>query len=267
MINKIAGYVLSSIWKVLPIRFRLRILDEKIIQKLDYSTKDIFLLTTSSVSIQRLNSCKKEPKTIEWLKNFIKQDTIFYDIGANTGAYSLVAASLMNNHGRVVSFEPVPSTFIELCQNIEINNLKSSIIPINIALNEKVDYIEFSLNSFDAGVGMHLGLSENAMLSNTNSTVFNYLTRTNTLDNVIKEFALPSPNIIKIDVDGPEFQILKGAKDTLQNSDLLSIQIEIDELNQPVEEISKYLEKFNFILLEKHPHSDENIFDYVYIKK
>ena len=138
MIYKITGYILNKIWKLLPINIQLRILDQKIVKKLDYSSKDIFLLTTSSVSIQRLNSCKKEPKTIEWLNKFIKEDFVFYDIGANTGAYSLVAASIMNKKGKVISFEPVPSTFIELCQNIAINKFSNSIIPINIALNEYV---------------------------------------------------------------------------------------------------------------------------------
>lgn len=269
LFKKVPFVMFYLLWKVFPFKIKMAILDRRIVSRLDFPYYKIFLRSTSSVSIQRLNSCKKEPETISWLHSNIKSDTIFYDIGANTGSYSLIAAKLMGDNctGKVVSFEPVPSTFIELCENIQINKLNGRIIPMNVALNNKVEIIEFSLNSFDAGVGMHLGLGNNSILSNSDLTVFRYPIRTNTLDNIIQEFNLPIPNMLKLDVDGPEYNILLGARETLNDDRLKIIQIEIDEINQPLSEIMALLEGYNFVLIEKHSHGNPNIFDYVFVRK
>lgn len=263
---KILHTTIWFFWRLLPNRFKSVLMDHSITDTLDYQTKKIKLIISSSISAQRLNSCKKEPKTVEWITSNLDEAGVFYDIGANTGAYSLIAATLLNDTGRVVSFEPVPGTFSELCQNILINDLDKLIVPINIALNEKNDIMKFGLNSFSNGVGMHMGISKETKLSNNSDVTFHYLVKTYTLDSVVSEFKLPLPTLIKLDVDGPEFEILKGAKSILSSKTLRSLQIEIDQINQPVDEILLLLKSHNLILKEKNRHGDSDIYDYVFFK-
>ena len=73
--------------------------------RLDWK-KEILLTVKSNMELKtRSNSCKKEPETIDWLTDNLRDGDIFYDVGANVGAYSLVAASI-NDNIKVYSFEP-----------------------------------------------------------------------------------------------------------------------------------------------------------------
>lgn len=66
----------------------------------------------------------KEPETVDWiLENFRAGDTLF-DIGANIGIYSILAAT-WNPEGTVVAVEPMPATFAHLCQNAAVNALQN----------------------------------------------------------------------------------------------------------------------------------------------
>ena len=73
------------------IRFNLLMKGKKI--KMDYKTEDIFIHVDSLREYaSRINSAKGEPGTINWIEKNIKQGEVLFDIGANVGAYSLIAA-------------------------------------------------------------------------------------------------------------------------------------------------------------------------------
>jgi len=76
----------------------------------------------------------KEPETINWIKNFEK-NSIFFDIGANIGIYSLFAAKLDHS---VTSFEPESHNFSVLNININDNNFEKKIIAYPISLDQKM---------------------------------------------------------------------------------------------------------------------------------
>ena len=62
--------------------------------KLDYDKHDIWIMCNYDTELNtRSRSCAKEPETIQWLSSFFKKDSVLYDIGANIGAYSLVAGN------------------------------------------------------------------------------------------------------------------------------------------------------------------------------
>src|SRR5688572_14716010 len=61
-------------------------------RRLDYDRADIYLRVTSKVEGFRIHACAKEPFTIEWIHGQLRAGDVLYDIGANVGAYSLVAA-------------------------------------------------------------------------------------------------------------------------------------------------------------------------------
>ena len=78
----------------------------------------------------------KEPETVEWISTFNSQETLF-DLGANVGVYSLLAAKA---GVKVVAFEPEPQNFSVLTMNIYLNELSDLIVPLNIAISDRTDY-------------------------------------------------------------------------------------------------------------------------------
>ncbi len=75
------------------------------------------------------------------------------------------------------------------------------------------------------------------------------------LDEFVRQFALPIPNHLKIDVDGTEYQILKGSEEVLKRAEVRSILIEVNEKHEDTFEIEKLLEKNGLVL---HSRRNEN---------
>lgn len=106
-----------------------------IVEKIDYERYDIWLNINSQTEYKvRLNSCKKEPDTVEWIENFLQVGDVFYDIGANVGVYSFVASKYFQQEVKIYAFEPAFMNFNQLCKNIYINKCQANIILLQIAL-------------------------------------------------------------------------------------------------------------------------------------
>ena len=120
-------------------------LKEKInvVGRLDYQKAEILMDLSSYKQIRRLRASKKEPETVEWIEENIKPGEIFYDIGANVGAYSFVAWAHTGKKCKVYSFEPSFSTFAALSQNVFLNSASEEIIALQISLSYKTFFIPF----------------------------------------------------------------------------------------------------------------------------
>ncbi len=161
----------------------------------------------------------KEPDTISWIEDYFNPDEIFYDIGANIGVFSLYAAK---QGLKVYSFEPESQNYAILNKNIRLNNFKHEIVSLNIALNN-IDTISYlALGSVDPGSALH-SFDKKEDIARFTQSVLGY-----SLDGLIRHFSLDIPNHIKIDVDGNEYRIISGMKETLQNEELKSLCVEID---------------------------------------
>ena len=191
---------------------------------MDFPDRDIILIVESQCEqVFRANACAKEPITARWIRD-IAHKGIFYDIGANVGSYSLIAASLMSGENVVVAFEPVFYNFFRLNENIILNKFSDRIIPLHIGLTNKNAVETVYLKSLGFG-------ATNRVLSVDKADMF---TRTLclTLDEIVKTGTLPFPQHIKIDVDGDEVAVLMGGKETFNDSRLQSVMIEINESEQ-----------------------------------
>jgi FkbM family methyltransferase len=126
---------------------------------------------------------------------------VFFDIGANWGWHSIVMAVRPSFQGAVHAFEPFPSSFTDLADIVKQAGLESRITCHNLALGEK-----------DGTAGMVFPdgmLSGGAQLSEHGVQV--PLARLDTLD-------LPPPKLLKIDVEGHEMGVLKGAAGLIQKA-------------------------------------------------
>lgn len=142
--------------------------------------------------------------------HLLRLDDDFIDIGANIGSYTLLAAGVVG--ARSVSIEPIPSTYEKLLDNIYLNRLHNHVKPLNIGLGEKKTIIQFSL---DQDTTNHV-LGDTETLEGINVPV-------ECLDEVTSDY---EPILIKIDVEGFEYPVLRGGLQSLRKPTLLAAIIE-----------------------------------------
>lgn len=139
-------------------------------------------------------------KVVSFEENIKKGDVIF-DIGAQSGFYTLLASELTGEDGKVFSFEPFPQNIYYLKRNTEINNCKN-INVIEMAVSDKNGIVNFK-----EGKSNFAGrISDEGDLK----------VKTASIDVLMADGKLLPPNLIKIDVEGAEFSVLKGARLTLE---------------------------------------------------
>ena len=217
---------------------------------LDYAPRRIDMCVNSPWQAYRLHSCAKEPETVQWLESELRPGDTFYDIGANVGAYSLVAFAVTQGAARIIAFEPGFGTFGELCRNIHLNRAEQSITPISIALSNRTSLAEFRYSETTPGAALHNW--EASAPGETHAPELVMPTVSYRLDDLISALDLPQPTLIKLDVDGPESEVLEGADQALSNPSLRSCIVELDIRTQTYEDAVARLAGKGFRIRSRH---------------
>lgn len=204
----------------------------------DFYTPNQFLFEV----VKRLETT--EPKTYEWVKTL--DNKVFVDIGASCGVYSILAG-IQNN--TIISIEPDALNFSILKRNIFLNNnkLKGRFFPFNIALSANKKILIF--NILEYGEGFHGKFTSNSDRSQSDNSYSENI-MAYPLDGLINDFNIEFPTHIKIDVDGAEFDVLKGMSAVLNSHSLIQILIEIN--NSDEENLIMFLNNYGFNLKERH---------------
>ena len=140
------------------------------------------------------------------LKDLVKKGMTVVDIGANIGYYTLLAARLVGEEGRVFAFEPDPHNFELLSRNIEINHLGNTVVPIQKAVSSKSGRTKLFLD--ERNLGGH-SLSEN----NVSKHSF-LIVEVVSLDDFF-EGQICKVDFVKMDIQGSEMAALEGMKNVL----------------------------------------------------
>ncbi|MDR7130458.1 FkbM family methyltransferase [Algoriphagus sp. 4150] len=144
------------------------------------------------------------------LEKFLKKGDTFIDVGANQGEYSLWAARKVGIDGRVVAFEPMQQLFDQLTENIRLNEaFHKSIIPVKLGLSDKKGEV-ILYSSADSNEGT------NTIYNTEKFSIESGKIQLDTLDEQLKSLEITNVNFLKIDVEGAELQVLKGALNTLK---------------------------------------------------
>ena len=157
---------------------------------------------------ERFYDLKGESETLSDLLSETSERNVFYDIGANVGLYScLVGASASDCD--VYSFEPHPTNVEALRRNLELNNINANIF--QLALSDEEGTVKLSSKGSESGLGEH-SLDTTESESTIPVTV-------RQLDEVRSEHNLPVPTVVKIDVEGAELNVIRGAKKVLSDTE------------------------------------------------
>lgn len=171
---------------------------------------------------------------MSFLLHFLRKGDSFVDIGANVGSYTVLASAHVG--AQSISIEPVAATFEKLKNNLALNHIEEKVIAHNIALGSERGELGFT-TTLD---------TMNHVTKDVSNTGAKVMVRT--LDDVLNEW--PVPALLKIDVEGFETEVLKGASKTLAQPELLAIIIELNgsgnSYGYDEKEIHENLIKLNF---------------------
>ena len=149
------------------------------------------------------------------ISRYIRPDDEVFDIGANMGLYSVWMSKFISS-GRIHSFEPDTANFKRLQKSIVLNNLQHLVIANNIALSD-----------LDGQLGFTTGLDiENHIIDQPDSNT--EMVESQRIDSYMKFKNIQNIAYVKIDVEGFEYSVLKGANTNLLNKNIDIIQLEIN---------------------------------------
>ncbi|MCK4575172.1 FkbM family methyltransferase [candidate division WOR-3 bacterium] len=160
---------------------------------------------------------KRERHSTDYMKEIVREQDIIIDIGANSGYYALLESRLAHK-GKVYAIEPVPKNAWLLNQNIDLNNYKNiSWFPLAIGggndEGEMYVYEKGNLCSFTKNI-------QNEYIEKITVPIM-------TLDSFIEKYVSGDPALIRMDVEGYEYQIIKGMLDILSSGKPLILFIEL----------------------------------------
>jgi FkbM family methyltransferase len=154
-----------------------------------------------------------ERREADLISRVLDPGEVFWDVGANLGYFTLLAAARLNNTGQVVAFEPGPSAYVCLTGNLSRNPF-TNVLAFPVAASDREG--EATLYSVQGQPDGRANLFRPGA-EQTESTKVS----TVTLDGWRQQQNLSEPDFIKMDVEGAELTALTGARETLTAGDPL----------------------------------------------
>ena len=191
---------------------------------------------------------KREPICTQYLLkgNIIKEGDVVLDIGANIGYYVLIESRLVGIKGRVYAVEPVQSNFRTLKKNVKLNNL-DNVSTYQLAMGEKNCNAEIYISSY-------ANLCRMKKCERGDKIVGVQEVPVETVDTFIRDKQVP--NFVRMDVEGYEYEIIKGMQHLLEKNISLLIELHPDVIiSEKMEELLQILEqkkfKIRFVVFEE----------------
>lgn len=171
------------------------------------------IFDSADIAFGIANNGLVEKEETELVQKIIKQLTLknnitFYDIGANTGYYGILAAYFDTQKVTTYSFEPILGFAKCIKESAQINKL-DNITVFNLALGN--ENLEKEIQLAGSGSSLNPKFNDNNKLPKQKISV-------KRLDDIIKENNITYPDFIKIDVEGYEYEVLEGSLDAIKKS-------------------------------------------------
>lgn len=179
----------------------------------------------------------------------LERGAIIIDVGAHIGRYTLLGAKSVGTSGRVVAVEPHPENLKILSKNVELNGY-FNVICINSCLSDEEGFVNLFLG---ADSGLHsidsrwfCSYSGKFSVSNGVEVI------SKTLDSLLNELEIEKVDLVKIDVEGAEMRVIKGAEKQLDKRGILRIICEVHAPAVRVKDVEDFLCKYGFKTKTKH---------------
>jgi FkbM family methyltransferase len=173
-------------------------------------------LESDGISHELLYNSTHEKYETKLFRQFVTEGMTVVDIGANIGYYTLLAAKLVGDKGKVFAFEPEPENYALLVRNIEMNGY-DNVVAVRKAVSSKTGKTALFLNR-EAGAHGFLPDREGVIGKTTVETV--------SLDEYFEDKECPI-DIVKIDVEGSEVPVLMGMQGIIKANDNLRVFTEL----------------------------------------
>jgi FkbM family methyltransferase len=174
----------------------------------------------------------------------VKPGDVVFDIGANVGFYTLLASVLVGNEGKVIAFEPLPRNLVYLNRHMKMNHCP------NVTIYQYAVSDNTGEACFNASSNPSMGhLSEGGEIK----------VKTVALDELILLRDISPPEVLKIDVEGAEDRVLKGAEHTInRHKPIIFLSTHSPKVHHSCCERLKTL-KYNLLALDHNTleYSDE----------
>lgn len=184
-------------------------------KSIDYQyDKNIKVKLYTDRQLSKLIYCNQfEKDEFSFMEHYIKPGYVVYDIGANIGLHSLYLSNMIGPEGRCYSFEPTKGTFDSLNENVKLNGF-TNIETLNLALSDKEETLQIykSTNGYDAwnSLGGFQKIGNNQYDLENVSCI--------PMDRFLELHPeVRHPDFLKIDTEGWELHVLRGAYNLLKN--------------------------------------------------
>ncbi|MET4481495.1 FkbM family methyltransferase [Bradyrhizobium sp. F1.13.3] len=160
-----------------------------------------------------------EPATLSLLDKVLRPGDTMVDVGANLGLMSIHAAQRVTSNGRVVAIEPHPVYFKRLVDNVSLNGIKN-VVAVNSAAGSAIEQRTI-YDSPDVNIGR-----SSLIDPGVGGMVAGQVT-VDTLDHLLSDARVRDVRLLKIDVEGFELEVLKGASETLKQLPIICMEFDV----------------------------------------
>lgn len=173
---------------------------------------------------------------------YLHQGDVFYDIGSNVGFFSIIAAQLVGDRGKVYAFEPGQENANSIRHNARLNKFKQ-IEVIEKAVSHSSGSGQLLLAQYSGGHALATADIPPDLAGEVTVDLV-------AIDDLIAQNKIAPPNFVKVDVEGAELDVLKGMKQTIQTHQP-TIIYEIDDgdrtaYERKYQELADFLESLNY---------------------
>lgn len=217
MVGKIIGKL-----RLLFYQYRIKIHKEIFVKRTGLGFR--IILDTSKDVDKRFLFADFEQENFQLIKKITRKGWKVIDVGANIGLYTLTFAKYVGKkEGIVFAFEPSDEAFFRINQNIKLNNFKN-IKTYKLGVSDEIGESEFYITEDDAYNSLGKTPMKKIIEKRNIPTI--------TLDKFIEDNNLDEINILKIDTEGGDYLVLRGATKLLENKNPPIILCEYNRTTQ-----------------------------------
>jgi FkbM family methyltransferase len=188
-----------------------------------------------------------EPHVTASMHARVRLGQTFYDIGANIGYNSLLASRLVGPTGHVIAFEPNPSIARRLRDHVERNRIQNVRVVEACVVAKATERARLYIPPRDLPNPGRATMRAETRFEPVECAAVH-------LDSLIDDRSLPPPDVIKIDVEGFEYEVLQSLESYLSRPGLsLTVLLEVTSTAEVPDRATSYLESLGFRLDELSP--------------